>query len=71
MTLMLGGESVHVGNLDNSPHIYVLGPIHEFSSNGTCIIGLKPFGYIPLLVYDVYAFNYSPHRPSEGLVQVH
>lgn len=63
MTLMLGGESVYAGNRDNSPYIYIIGPIHEFSSNGTCIIGLKPFGYIPLLVYDVYALKLFPSSP--------
>lgn len=29
------------------------GPIHESASDGVCVIGLKPFGYIPLLTYDV------------------
>ncbi|KAF9533889.1 hypothetical protein CPB83DRAFT_413614 [Crepidotus variabilis] len=30
------------------------GPIHETNAEGLCVIGLKPFGSIPLLVYDVY-----------------
>ena len=54
MTLMLGGMLFYLlPFLKNLRHLYP-GPIHEFASDGTCVIGLKPFGYIPLLTYDVY-----------------
>ncbi|KAF9004074.1 hypothetical protein BDQ17DRAFT_1241723 [Cyathus striatus] len=34
--------------------LMVGGPIHEFNSDGACVIGLKPLASIPLLVYDLY-----------------
>ena len=54
MTLMLGGAPFHSLALCRAK-LYV-GPIHEFAPNGSCTIGLKPFGYIPLLAYDMCVY---------------
>jgi len=55
MTLMLGGVLfLFLYTFRIFLTRWCPGPIHEFAPDGTCVIGLKPFGYIPLLTYDVY-----------------